>query len=84
MRAEFDEYGRRILPTREIVMQMTNNKAFHVRHAYTMFDVLGDVGGFNGAVLSILSLFMGSYSSSVYFSQVSSEIPTLKVTKPGR
>ena len=37
--------------------------------------LIGDVGGFNGAILIVPTFLMGIYSSMMYLSAVLSEIP---------
>ena len=45
---------------------LTNNKNVYKRTAYTILGVLGDFGGFNDAIVFLISLFMGSYSAKMY------------------
>ena len=37
-----------------------------MRKAYTLFDLLGDFGGFNDAIYFLLSLPMSFYSASMF------------------
>ena len=54
---------------------MTNNKIIYSRSAYTILDLLGDFGGFNGSIFIILSLITSAYSARIYKEQIAQEIP---------
>ena len=60
----------------ECIVELGNKKYSYMRRAYTFLDLLGDFGGFNDAVLMILSLFMKYYSESVYKTAISHEFKT--------
>ena len=51
------------------------------RQAYTSFTLLGDVGGFNSAIFIFPTFLMSHYSSRMYNSSVSTEIPVKKKNK---
>ena len=46
------------------------------RESYNLMMMIGDFGGFNGAIMIVPTLFMGLYNSSMYQYEVTSEIPT--------
>ena len=54
---------------------MTNSKVIHSRQAYTLFDLLGDFGGFNGSVVMIIGFVITAYSARMYQDQIAREIP---------
>ena len=54
---------------------MTNRILYLSRNAYTIFDALGDFGGFNGSVFMIISFIVSAYSARMYWDQISMEIP---------
>ena len=60
---------------------MSKNKRVESRQAYTLFDLLGDFGGFNDAIYFLLSLPMGMYSSSMYTKHIASLINVTKKPK---
>ena len=45
------------------------------RKAYTFMELVGDVGGFNSAVVILPKIFMSFYSAKVYEKSISSQIP---------
>ena len=48
------------------------------RQAYTFLTLLGDFGGFNDAIVFLISIFMSSYSAKMYAAQITSELPLLE------
>ena len=60
---------------------LSDNKYFSERKAYTFFTLLGDVGGFNGAIIIFPLLLMSRYSGSMYNAAIKSEIPIRKSQK---
>jgi len=54
---------------------MTNDKLLITRQAYSVFDILGDFGGFNGSVFMILSTIFKVYSARIYRDQIAKKIP---------
>lgn len=54
--------------------KLTPDKNFYERTAYTLLDVLGDFGGFNDAIVFLISSVMGIYSAKMYAAQISSEL----------
>lgn len=53
---------------------MSNKKNSYERTAYTFLTLLGDFGGFNDAIIFLISLFMSSYSSKIYAAHIASEL----------
>ena len=54
---------------------MNENKNFYERKAYTFMDFLGDFGGYNGSLLMICGFFISFYSTRMYSSSVSNQVP---------
>ncbi len=42
---------------------------------YTIFTLLGDIGGFNGAIMIFPAYLMSFYSSRMYQNEISEELP---------
>ena len=61
---------------------MSNKKNFYSRSAYTFLTLLGDFGGFNDAIVFLISLFMSSYSAKMYAAHITSELPLLDEPTP--
>lgn len=57
---------------------LTNNKNYYERQAYTFLGALGDFGGFNDAIVFLISSFMGVYSAKMYVAQIAAETPVFK------
>ena len=53
-------------------MLMSDVKQVYQRKAYTLLTLLGDYGGFNGAVVFLLSFLMTTYSANMYEAAVAS------------
>ena len=53
---------------------MTNRKNLFSRHAYTLFDLLGDYGGFNEAFFTLIGAFISTYSAKMYQNSISQEL----------
>ena len=58
-------------PLLKFEIGMSNNKVFHLRQAYTLFDLLGDAGGFNGSIFMIASFIVSAYSARMYSYEIS-------------
>ena len=61
-----------------INVRLHNIERVYERQSYTFMMMVGDIGGFNGAVIVVPSLFMSYYSSLMYQYEVTSEIPIKK------
>ena len=62
-------------PYFNFTIEMSNNKVIITRQAYSVFDILGDFGGFNGSIFMILSTIFTAYSARIYHDQIAKEIP---------
>ena len=57
-----------------LTIKLTNKKNYFERKAYTLLDILGDFGGFNDAIVFLVSSVMGIYSAKMYAAQISAEL----------
>ena len=48
------------------------------REAYTLFTMIGDVGGFNGAIIILPAYIMSFYSERMFRSTLAKEVPVRK------
>ena len=53
-------------PVIEIEIRLSRNQKVLSRTAYTLFDLLGDFGGFNDAIYLLFSVPMSFYSSAMF------------------
>ena len=51
------------------------------RNAYTLFTLLGDVGGFNGAIIIFPTYLMSWYASRMFVSSIAADMPMKKKKK---
>ena len=62
----------------EIRLTLSNLKYQYERSVYTFFTLIGDVGGFNGAIVILPTFIMTIYSERMFKSAISEDIPTRK------
>ena len=62
----------------EIRLTLSNLKYQYERSVYTVFTLIGDVGGFNGAIVILPTFIMTIYSERMFKGAISEEIPTRK------
>ena len=58
----FDYQFESDYPEIEIIMKLSDIERVYERESYTLMMMIGDIGGFNGAIVIIPWLFMGYYS----------------------
>ena len=63
------------LPRIEWTMRLGDNKKEISRQVYTIFTLIGDVGGFNSAIILIAAPLMSFYSNHIYKQSIQAEIP---------
>ena len=51
------------------------------RQVYTFMTLIGDVGGFNGAIILFPTFFMSFYSSFMFNQSIEKELPTRRTNK---
>ena len=47
-------------------LELSTNKYVYERSVYTFFTLIGDVGGFNGAIVILPTFLMAMYSERMY------------------
>lgn len=52
------------------------------RQVYTLFTLIGDVGGFNAAVIILPAYLLSIYSDKMYKASIQKEIPVRSANKP--
>ena len=58
---------------------MLSDKQYsHERSAYTFLALIGDFGGFNGAIMVSQSLVLGIYSRLIFKAELTQEVPVRK------
>ena len=60
---------------------LSSRKNYIERQVYTFFTLLGDFGGFNGAIVMFPSYLMSLYSSKMFNNQILQELPIKKKRK---
>ena len=58
-----------------VKLHLSENKYSSERQFYTIFTLLGDLGGFNGAIIILPAYIMSKYSERMYAADVMKEIP---------
>ena len=53
---------------------MSDNITYYERKAYTFMDLLGDFGGFNDAIIFILSTIFAGYSSRMFEASIATTL----------
>ena len=64
-----------------ITVGLSDLKYEYERSVYTFFSLIGDVGGFNGAIVILPTLFITIYSEKMYKGAITEQIPTRKEKK---
>ena len=67
--------SQEILPISEIKFILSDNKRLIERHAYTFMILVGDIGGFTGAIISLPAILLSWYSNRVFTASVFSKLP---------
>ena len=53
---------------------MSDRVTYHERKAYTFMDLLGDFGGFNDAIIFIVSTLFAGYSARMFEASISTKL----------
>ena len=59
----------------EFEIFLSKKKNSYERQPYTIFALLGDFGGFNGAILGFASFFLSFYSSRMFSASLLEDLP---------
>ena len=65
------------LPITSVEIYLGGKKNIYERSKYTIFTLLGDLGGFYSAIVLIPSSFMSLYASKILTQSLSSQTPTV-------
>ena len=65
----------------EVVLNLSDKEQIYERSAYNMFTLIGDIGGFNGAITILPSYFMSIYSSQMFKMALSQDFKVHKSAK---
>ena len=69
-----------MLPSLDVRIELSDIRNSQSRSPYTVFILLGDFGGFQGAIILIPSFLMSLYSSRMFERSLASDVP-LNLTK---
>ena len=50
----------------QFLLRLSANKYIYERNVYTFFSLIGDIGGFNGAIVILPTFLMAIYSERMY------------------
>ena len=53
-------------PSLTVTVELADVRHERERQVYTIFTMIGDIGGFNGAIIIFPAFFMTHYSSLMY------------------
>ena len=59
-------------------IELGKNKREISRQVYTIFTLIGDFGGFNGAIIMFPAFFLSFYNSIMYNQAIEKELPVRK------
>ena len=80
--AEYDlAIARLKLPKFKIVYRLSNVLHQSERKVYSVFTMIGDIGGFNGAIIILPSFILAQYSGRMFSSSIQEEIQVSKKSK---
>ena len=68
--AIFNENPIHVLPRVSLEFLLFDEKRVIERKAYTFMILIGDIGGFSGAIIMLPSLFMSWYSSKMFSASI--------------
>ena len=65
-------------PSSQLTIQLSDTRNFYARSKYTLFILLGDFGGFNGAIVMLPSFLISFYAPISFSRSLISKTPTRK------
>ena len=65
-------------------VKLSSKQTRYEREAYNLLALIGDVGGFNGAVIAFPGFLMAIYSDRMFKRALQSEIPVKRKKKKQR
>ena len=67
--------SNKTLPTARLLIELSDTRNIYTREPYTAFALLGDFGGFNGAIIMFPALLMSFYTPRMYAAAVAHDTP---------
>ena len=64
-----------VLPQTSIKFRLSENKTLYERKAYTFMILVGDIGGFTGAIIGLPAYFLNWYSSRMFGASIYEQLP---------
>ena len=71
----FKDGERAVISDFKIEIRLSDRTNSYERSAYNFLTLIGDIGGFNGAIIILPTYLMSFYSSRMYQASVYSEMP---------
>lgn len=71
-------------PHIEVRLELSDTKYESERQVYTFFTMIGDIGGFNSAIIILPAFLMTQYSDRMYTAAIQEEIPRRETRKRKR
>ena len=68
--SDFGDGNKVVLPGFNIEIKMSQRANAYERSAYTLLALLGDIGGFNGAIIILPTYLMSFYTPRMYQASV--------------
>ena len=65
-------------PSIEFYFRLSIKQVTYERQVYSIFTALGDLGGFNSAIMGLPAFFMSIYSECMFNQSLREEIPVRK------
>ena len=71
----YSNSSRIVLPETSIKFRLSENKTLYERKAYTFMILVGDIGGFYGAIIGLPAYFLSWYSSRMFGASIYEQLP---------
>ena len=71
-------------PKAQIEIMLSNQKYEYERKVYTLMTLIGDIGGFQGAIFMIPAFLLSFYTPKMFEASLLSDMPVKKPKKKGR
>ena len=63
------------LPSIDIRLRLSEKKTLYERQAYTLMILIGDIGGFAGAIIGLPAYFLSWYSNKMFSASIYKQLP---------
>lgn len=61
-------------PKFSLYLTISDTRYESERQVYTIFTMIGDIGGFNGAITILPAFFLAKYNSAMYIASISRDV----------